>query len=389
MRKNIFVSIYVLINYFLCFINLFYERKIFSYLNILIGLIAFAILLLAQLTSKKETFLPLASFVFLAVLLLLMTTNILLVGNYTIGNVVGVVFSFCVLGFYLLKFEIHRFFCYLIFYSFVGLVVLVLVGIINVAEDSWEFFASTSRNYVSFFLIYSMFPLCISSSLRKETLPIIPLIITLVLSILAVGRGGIIMSAFLFLFSLFFTKTKNVSKKKKCLLFLIKISIVVAIVFIIIRQDILEEIAPRFFMSGNFEVKDTSRLKIWGTYFDNINSFESFVFGYNSLASTGLKGQGNLHNSFLQLHTNIGFFGLVLFILAISFSACFLIKKKEFQLLVFLITILFKGAVDLSFGFYYGDVIIVFFILYPFYQRFIVTKKECSVLKIVNYGKYS
>ena len=179
MKKKYLASLYVLINYLFCFVYLFKEIKLITYLNIGLGAIAFIYLAIAQASKNKDCFFPIPAIVFLAILVSLMLINILIVQNYTLGNIIGVVLSQCVLGLYLLRFEIHKPICYLIFYSFVGLIVLVLTGILNVGSDSWEFFASTSRNYVSFFLIYALFPLCISNAYHQKKLPLLPLTITL------------------------------------------------------------------------------------------------------------------------------------------------------------------------------------------------------------------
>ena len=120
---------------------------------------------------------------------------------------------------------------------------------------------------------------------------------------LLVGRSSLGLLMALFILSVFATGKKSVS-----------LLVVFVIVFILLyfKDELLFLYEASSFAENGME---SSRYKIWETYFNNLN-FQSAIFGLDTVDIPFLMDYGgNPHNSFLNFHRRIGLIPIILFFL--------------------------------------------------------------------------
>lgn len=226
---------------------------------------------------------------------------------------------------------------------------------------------TTSRNYVSFYLLLSFFLYSIVTHIDRKHFGIFS-IAYLALCVIGVGRSGIIMglSFYLvyFVYSIFKDKnTKRVMYRKLAYVILI---LSIALVFALNFDFILQKYFPRF-VDATARASNIGRLSLYSEYIrECFSSFKNFMFGVN-VSSIMYKypfAHGNLHNSFLQLHSNLGIVGL-LFVVCILFKVLFIAyKKDDYVNLSIVVAFFIKMMFDFVIGGYVGDIILIYYILY-------------------------
>jgi len=172
-----------------------------------------------------------------------------------------------------------------------------------------------SRNAVSYYGVASTMILVVLYRNGQIKPPVIAAFLSLILSVWAEGRSGII-SSFLILISMAFargTKPKflrfgHEGKAVYILTYIIKISIL-ALIFTIYYMNIPDEYLL-YFKTHGFESK--GREYINTDYFHSI-TLESIFLGFeldsiSSIADLNL----NPHNSFIALHAYFGFFAIII-----------------------------------------------------------------------------
>jgi hypothetical protein len=188
---------------------------------------------------------------------------------------------------------------------------------------------NVSENYLSIILIMNLITIYVVKFRQKEVISILPAFIGFFLSILAVGRSGIITTLFVLLLVLWFN-WKGLPRFKK--IFSIAIFLAPLILLVFLKWDLINtifnnmEVFEKFSNSG---VASPSRDIIKRAYFSNINSV-TFFTGYNYAENYWFQHYGlNPHNSYIRLHYFSGFaFFIIMPILFISLIK--LIKKNLF-----------------------------------------------------------
>ena len=126
--------------------------------------------------------------------------------------------------------------------------------------------------------------------------------------------------------------------------------------------------------SKSFDSTYTGRSDIIGYYFQNLDIFRIF-FGVNPRTEYWPGGEFlnyNYHNSFIQMHSQIGFFGLIIIILLMISFFKFIIDNKVYSLLI--LAFCLRWSTDSYLFFEFFDFIPFFFI----FMAFKSIKKEMS-----------
>ena len=237
-------------------------------------------------------------------------------------------------------------------------------------------FYSTSRNYISVVYIFINCLLVLSCEDNAEGYKLIYSVVPVIFSIIAMGRGGIIASFLFYIFSLYFLTVKvNAGKKKRKYLFAFAISI---FVFLLWGQDLIKVMFSRFFSEG---MQDESRNIIWTEYISLlVNNKDNIIWGATVSQNSYLNMfGGNLHNSYLMIHSHYGIFYFILQIILIICSMIQYIKHKKYMIVSIYIAFLVRAFTDVLFSTYWGDIFLWYFIMYPFTSKFLLNEyRFCS-----------
>ncbi|MCK9225659.1 MAG: oligosaccharide repeat unit polymerase [Candidatus Muirbacterium halophilum] len=242
---------------------------------------------------------------------------------------------------------------------------------------SYLVFHSLSRNYHSIFMIYASILYYICFIKKRETLPLYPAAITFLISLWSVGRGGIISSSFL-LFSIFTSYLlSNIKNRRKRIYTLVNLSIIYGIFVLFIyyftRVNVVQMI-DRLLTRG---LTDFAREDIMAEYvklvFDDIRNL---VLGVPKMQNYFFaRFQFNLHNSFLNLHSYYGIFG-VLFFIFLNVNAIRYYWEISTINVFILITVYMRIFTDNAAFYGLLDPVIIFLLFYPFSIKNIKSKNS-------------
>lgn len=244
-------------------------------------------------------------------------------------------------GYYLAKYGFKKKYAYLLFCIIIGVIVFryLLTG------DMGSVFTHASRNAISSYaLLCSCFVYTVH--VHDKSLPILPALISFLVSALAVGRGGII-SSLILLIGVILINTHN--KKLfsiKGFLFLVSF-IISSFVFFLQYFDLFFKEALDKMDSQSFAEND--RIVILNQYLQIIkNNNMKLLFGVPSSDIPLVEYlSGNFHNSYLSLHSHFGIIGFFILFYMLHKSCHKIIMSKSWILLLILITILVRIYTDL------------------------------------------
>ena len=140
-----------------------------------------------------------------------------------------------------------------------------------------------------------------------------------------------------------------------------------------ISSDVLFEFAMDYLHVGNainhylgrkMETYDSQRWTMWTNYFNNLDIFR-LIFGVNVFEDPWPEGEineYNYHNSFINLHLQTGFMGIVTIALIIFSLVKYYRTNKIFFFLFF--TVILRWSTDFGIFFHAFDFIPFFFIFY-------------------------
>lgn len=242
---------------------------------------------------------------------------------------------------------------WLLLYTLVA--VFLFYGFIT-SLDSYMIFYRYSRNYISVFLIALLFFVSIISDKAHAVLPNWIIYTTVGLSVMAIGRGGIIASLVILAMHIFNkVKNKDYSSRKNQLeaFYLFFGFIILAIVLLVYHDSLINTFFPRFGDAGKANNSDyayLARLMMWKEYINVcLQSSTSFVLGANPYPITGkylILPDFNLHNSYLILHAFYGIFGVVGFLCYTIKYIKLNIKNKQVETVIVLIGFLVRSLTD-------------------------------------------
>ena len=228
-------------------------------------------------------------------------------------------------------------------------------------------FDSVSRNYISVIMLFSSSIVTLIIWEQKREIVIMPVLLTFIVSLFAIGRSGIISSFILFLGLLFpYIKSflMNNNRHLRSFIFLFGVAIVVFSVGFIMYPLVYSELLNEFESKG-FE--SSARVDLIVEYINNID-FINFLFGYNFYDNTLFQYFGlNTHNSFLKLHHYAGFIAFIFLYYIIK--AGFILLKKNYVPLLILCVLLLRSFTDIYLFFSIYDTLIIYILFLSFKQK--------------------
>ena len=256
------------------------------------------------------------------------------------------------------------------FYKWVlVLVISYFFFLIYLDEDPNNVF-NVSRNFVSIFLLI-IFGLHLISSIQNNKQPSLLLLFAcFLISIWAVGRGGILTFAFLVVLYPLVVKLKLKSR-----LFILVLYVLGSLYVLNLYSDYILKIGFERFQSMGLQ---DSRTDINQEYISkSTNSLSYVLFGSPLLDIPSIaEVEGNPHNSFIRLHVYYGLFGFIFVIFILISTVIKLLINSQYLLLYFTISLLIRSATD-SAAFHGAlDPLIFFSVFFAFKNRIINSKTE-------------
>lgn len=223
-------------------------------------------------------------------------------------------------------------------------------------EDLNFVFDTASRNVFSVIAITSTLLVYLISIKQNEIIYIWPAAITFLISVLSVGRSGIITSLFLLL-GLFYIYISKRGLKFRLVLFF---CILIPCIFIVVLK--LNELS--FFFDNLDQLKhltedgfeSTERSEVISSYFNNLNLLNVFT-GLNYSDIFILQHlEMNPHNSYIRFHHYVGFFSILIFFYCLR-ALYFYFRSTKLVFFIFL-ALLLRGWSDAIFFFSFYDFLI-------------------------------
>ncbi len=232
----------------------------------------------------------------------------------------------------------------------------------------------SSQNSISWLILAAAISYYLVSNRLNKKLNLKPAFVTLIIAIWGVGRSGIIVGLVL-LFGLFMLKSEKRIIRTCLLTFIILFILFMAIpfygsasqieLFYGLFNDSMFKMAISNY-SKTFDPNYTGRADIIRYYFENMDFFR-FFFGVNPRTEFwpgGDLNDYNYHNSFIQLHSQTGFVGLIIMLLLIIAFFKFIKRDKVYSLLILLIFL--RCSTDGYIFFEFFDFVPLFFIFMLF-----------------------
>lgn len=221
------------------------------------------------------------------------------------------------------------------FISILVFLTLIFYYVNGLSPTEW---VKGSRNHISVLLIYTtIIPILLNElNTRKSNLTvnvIFPLL-SLALSITAVGRSGILSSAVLFSGSIYYYLTNT--ERFRYLLYPFFILLFSSFYFLLLPYiDFIND--SYLYKFNNRGIQLESRQEIINFYISQID-LKSFIFSFDNIKQVQYLGL-TFHNSFIHWHFSYGIFSVFLFLLTIR-SFIKLIRHNIYLSILFLVIIL-------------------------------------------------
>lgn len=235
-------------------------------------------------------------------------------------------------------------------------VTLYLLMRLVTSPNHYNIFYSHSRNYISIFEIFLLFLTAVIANKSNDKLPEWMYYVTVIVCILAIGRGGILAGFLIFFLHLFHTihAERDLNNKSAKILLLIIVFGFAVLCFALYKDDIIQRFFPRFssdsIYSDASEAAASKRLLMWKAYIDAcVHSLKLFVLGADPnpiVLKYRYVIDFNLHNSFIMTHVFYGIVGVVAVIkYSVRFINGFCNERKTDTVIIFL-GLLFRSLFD-------------------------------------------
>ena len=260
---------------------------------------------------------------------------------------------------------------YIVFYGSAGYFLMLMFAGVYPGEA-----LVCSYNGISMMMMVACISLYIILSMENKKIDLKPALISLFISIWAIGRSGII-SFLVLLLGFLLVRLRT----KKRIIFIVIICLIIGyLLFDVLYMfgmdySIFSNAIDRFLASATGEVPNV-RMRIWANYFNNLD-ISRVIFGVNVLTDPWPDGEllaYNYHSSFINLHLQTGFMGLIVMVLIILSLFKFFRKNQVFFFLF--LTVILRWSTDIGLFFESWDFIPFFFIFY--YLTCIIHKKNCT-----------
>lgn len=253
---------------------------------------------------------------------------------------------------------------YVIFYSLsVCFVVMIVAGV--GARDA---LTATSYNGISMMMLAACISLYIVLGVDGGKIDLKPALLTALICTWAIGRSGIMSSMFL-LTGLFLINLKTRIKNWPAYFFILTLLVAFGIYLFFENLSALSEDGSILKNAvDNYSVRNAEesspRLSMWLNYLRNLDLFR-IIFGANIFTDPWPEGPDfgyNYHNSFINLHSQTGFMGLVVF--ALMALSLFKFWKSNRFFFVLFSTVIIRWSTDSGIFFESWDFLFYFFIFY-------------------------
>lgn len=269
--------------------------------------------------------------------------------------------------------------CPLLWKSLFWIVALFLLSRI-LFVDHYRIFYDTSSNMVSIYLIILlwMYEYQLCDDFKHICRPnIIYSFAIFILSILSQGRMGILTSAFLLImmiFSRYFLDKKESYYTRVAKQIAIVLIFVVILIYIKINfTEIIVKYLPRFSIANSYDTSSSNAIRIsfLRDYIKGCGNIINFLFGLNFSQTSHLANyeKGNVHNSYLMIHSYFGIFGLLLFLFVQIKSMKYLWDSKQYYMFFTLVTFAIRIITDYCVPGNVGDIMWMCFIVISFKNR--------------------
>ncbi len=227
---------------------------------------------------------------------------------------------------------------------------------------------TSSTNYLSVLMLLAscFYYISLEREIGKiRLLDLLPAVITFAISIWGEGRGGIISCAFLLVFLLImYMRTVSGKNGKRALLLWI-VFLIAAILVYLRNYNVIDV----FLRLGKFRVAgldNSDRLYIWNSYFSKTKESALYFLVGAPLNEIPIIAHfaGNIHNSFLQLHSYGGVFICIITAILMLKSLITYIRNKQYIILILMLSFTIRGTTDKYIFGQYGMPIMLFFIFY-------------------------
>lgn len=226
----------------------------------------------------------------------------------------------------------------------------------------------SSSNYVSILLILHACIYYCSLERNKDVVRILPALACFALSLWAAGRSGIVCSGLLCIgVILLYIKSNSVNeRRKRCLYFLIFILIFISVVteFNVLSFDTISPYLQKFQTKG---IDNSDRIVIWSEYLeDTYSSIKYILFGTPiEEVSSAMIFNGNLHNSYLQLHSTHGLVVFAVFFVLLIRAFVYYINNTQYLHVLMLSVLCLRAFFDKFIFLQYGMPVMMYFVLVP------------------------
>jgi hypothetical protein len=259
----------------------------------------------------------------------------------------------------LLRGYVYNWAGYIVFY---GIVIYFMIRILA-GVDGDSALTLSSHNGISMVMLVACISLYIILSMENKQFGLMPAIFTLVISIWGIGRSGIVSSFVLFIGLLFIM----LHAKPKRYIIVIFICLIMAFIFF----DSLYMLFIKYINVGTAidlyldrGVESSIRKEIWGNYINNLD-ISRLIFGVNVFTDPWPDKEilaYNYHNSFISLHSKVGFMGLIT--IALMIISLFKYRKTNLLYFFLFLTVILRWSTDYGLFFDSFDFIPFFFIFY-------------------------
>lgn len=297
--------------------------------------------------------------------LLISLINFIFVKEMTFGAIPKIFIIYFSLSYYFAKEKIFS----QKLWTFVLCLLMLYISYLAIKKSlngDLNIFYNASRNYVSLYLLTLMLLLAIVYHTTQRQLPVVFLYLYFILCIISVGRAGIISGLILVVGDMYNRFFNNGKFQKYNMRFLIGIIIlIIGFCIIGINKDFIVNKYFFRFVDKNSSGSNYLRLHFLIDYLSSCNNIWSILFGSNSrnLSKSLIEANGNLHNSYLMLHSYVGLFGVFIGIKSLLKVIYIFLKNDNVQLGLLILAFMVRILFDYFLPSQMGDIILWYCII--------------------------
>lgn len=245
---------------------------------------------------------------------------------------------------------------YIVFYAVAAYFLMLLLSGIDLS-------GMAGRGAASIAMLGGCIPLYILLSQENKKIDLKPALITLIISIWAVSRSGIL-SSLVLLLGLLFVRFRTRKIIGGMILFFIMACLFRDALFSFIMNRPFFRNVIDYASTHDVNILESRRWIFWSNYFNNLDVFR-LIFGVNVLEDPWPEGAAmdyNYHNSFIHLHLQTGLMGLIT--IALILFALFKFYRTNKIYFFLLLSFILRASTDFFVFFSRFDFILFFFIFY-------------------------